>query len=112
MNIIKLLPAVLGILLLGAHFFRAGHTVLVFTSAALLLLLLVPRSWAARTVQTALVLGGLEWTRTLIVLTKMRHDMGAPWIRLSFILGGVAAFTICSALVFRFKSLRERYNLM
>jgi len=112
MNIIKLLPAVLGILLLGAHFYRAGHTILVFTSAAMLLLLLVPRSWAARAVQTALVLGGLEWIRTLFIIAAMRHDMGAPWIRLSVILGGVAVFTICSALVFRFKSLRERYNLM
>ncbi|MBI5739381.1 MAG: hypothetical protein HZA16_01560 [Nitrospirae bacterium] len=112
MNIIKLLPAVLGMLLLAAHFFRAGHTALVFASAAILLLLFVRRRWAARAVQTGLVLGGVEWTRTLFVLAKMRHDTGGPWIRLVVVLGAVALFTICSTLVFRFKSLRERYDLM
>jgi hypothetical protein len=111
MNFIKLLPVILSVLLLGAHFFRAGHTVLVLGSAAMLLLLLIRRRWAARLLQAMLVLGGLEWVRTLIVLAEMRQAAGMPWGRLVLIVGAVAAFTICSAFVFRFSSVRTRYQL-
>jgi hypothetical protein len=73
--------------------------------------MLMRKSWVARLVQAVLVIGGVEWIRTLLVLVKMRQAAGDPWERLALILGGVALFTVCSALVFRFKSLRERYKL-
>jgi hypothetical protein len=73
-------------------------------------LLFVRTQWAARIVQGILVLGGIEWIRTLVVLAMLRQDMGRPWIRLAVILGAVAVMTISSALVFRLKSLRERYK--
>ncbi|MBI5058031.1 MAG: hypothetical protein HZB61_15585 [Nitrospirae bacterium] len=109
MNLFKLLPVILSLLLLGAHFFRAQNIILILLVAAFLFILFIRRSWVPRLIQTALVLGGIEWVRTLIALVNMRQAEGAPWIRLSLILGGVAAFTICSGLVFRFRSLRERY---
>ena len=127
MNSIKLSPVFLSLLLLLAHFYRNGYALffmpltaisllllifLVLTVAALALLVLVHKPWVVRMAQSVLVLGGIEWARTLFILAKMRLETGAPWIRLSVILGVVAVFTCCSALVFRFKSLRERYNLM
>jgi signal transduction histidine kinase len=111
MNFIKLLPVILSMLLLGAHFFRYGNIALVLLSAALLPVLLVRKPWVIRLFQTVLVIGGIEWIRTLVVLAKMRQFAGEPWIRLTVILGAVAALTICSALVFRFNSLRERYKV-
>ncbi len=111
MIFIRLLPVILSLLLLGAHFFRSGHTVLVLVSVTILLIMLIRKSWVARLVQAVLVIGGVEWIRTLFVLLKMRQAAGEPWERLSLILGGVALFTVCSALVFRFRSLRERYKL-
>jgi membrane-associated PAP2 superfamily phosphatase len=111
MNFIKLFPVILSTLLLGAHFFRYGNIVLVMLTAALLPVLLVRRPWVVRLFQAVLVIGAIEWTRTLVELVKMRQAMGAPWIRLAVILGAVAVITICSAFVFRFKSLRERYKL-
>lgn len=99
-------------LLLGAHFFRYGNIELVILSAALLPLLIVRKPWVIHLFQTVLVLGGIEWIRTLVVLSKMRQAAGAPWMRMAVILGIVAALTICSAFVFRFKSLRERYRLI
>ena len=111
MNFIKLLPAILSLLLLGAHFFRARLLVLVLIAIIMLGFLLLRRPWSARLVQIFLVIGGLEWVRTLVILAKMRQAEGGPWMRLAIILGGVAVFTICSALVFIFKSLRERYKL-
>ena len=111
MNFIRLLPVILSLLLLGAHFFRAGMIVLVLLAIVILFMLLIRKPWVARLVQSVLIIGGIEWIRILLVLAKMRQAAGAPWERLALILGGVAIFTVCSALVFRFKSLRERYKL-
>ncbi len=51
--------------------------------------------------QVALLLGALEWLRTLTLLVRFRTDLGTPWARLALILGAVALGTALSALVFR-----------
>ena len=101
----------LSLLLLGAHFFRAGVIVPVLAVVVIMFMLLIRRPWVARMIQLVLVLGGLEWISTAIALTRIRQSVGAPWERLALILGGAALLTMCSALVFRSKTLRERYNL-
>ena len=111
MNFIRLLPVLLSILLLGAHFLRAGNVALVLITLAIPLVLLIRRPWAAHMVQIELIVGGAEWVRTLISLVLVRQAMGAPWTRLALIPGGVAMLPICSAFVFRSTSLRERYYL-
>jgi len=110
-NAIRLLPVVLSCLVLGAHFLRAGFPPLVVLSAVAPFLLLARRPWAARTVQVVLILGGLEWVRTVVGLAQVRYAAGEPWMRMAIILTVVALFTMASALVFRSKSLRERYHL-
>ncbi|MHC4213593.1 MAG: hypothetical protein ACYSWP_09505 [Planctomycetota bacterium] len=105
MNALKLLPVILSGLLLGAHFMRTGLFPLVVLSLTFPLLLLFRRGWAVRIVQIFLVLGALEWVRTLIVLVGERRGAGQAWTRLAIILGVVAVFTGCSALVLRY--LRE-----
>lgn len=97
--------------LLAAHFYRAGQLALAVASLALIALLAVPRRWAARAVQIALVLGALEWLRTLAVFAAARLSAGQPYLRLAVILLAVAAFTATSALVFRNARLRVRYNI-
>ncbi len=111
MNFLRLLPVFLSALLLGAHFLRAGTFVLVLITLAGPLILLIHRTWVARAVQIGLIAGGVEWARTLVQLVLARQIMGEPWTRLAFILGGVAILTTCSALVFRFSSLRMLYAL-
>ena len=111
MNFIRLLPVILSLLLLGAHFFRMGETALVMITVVILLILPVRKSWVVRLVRIVLLAGGIEWIRTLVVLAGMRQAAGAPWMRLALILGGVSLLTIFSALVFRSRALRERYNL-
>lgn len=109
MVLIWLLPVLLSIFLLAAHVFRAGFFLLVFVVLASLFILLVRRPWAARVIQAELVLGGIEWIRTAVNLVDVRQMHGMPWVRLAVILGAVALFTLCSAVVFRLKPLRERY---
>ena len=111
MNFIKLLPVILSLLLLGAHLLRYGNIPLVLLTASLLPVLLVRRPWVARLFRIVLVVGAIEWVRTLVVLVRIRQAEGGPWIRLTVILGAVAALTICSAFVFRSRSLRERYKM-
>ena len=57
-----------------------------------------------------LVLGALEWVRTLIAPSAATQAAGLSGGRMTVIIGGVAAFTLLSALVFRARSLRIRYR--
>lgn len=110
MNAIRLLPVVVSFLLLAAHFYRAGQLVLTLACLGLPLLLLLRRSWVPWLFQVGLLLGALEWLRTLYLFANMRIAFGEPWTRLALILGAVAAFTAASALVFLDRSLKARYG--
>jgi hypothetical protein len=105
------LPAALSLLLLGAHFLRVDAMTLVAVCIALCGLLLVARPWAARVIQAALVLGTLEWLRTLTVLAMQRQHAGLPWLRMAIILGVVAALALIAAWLLQTPRLRRRFGL-
>jgi hypothetical protein len=111
MNFVRLLPPAVALLLLAAHFARAENWLLTAACVVLVAVLAAARPWAARLVQTALMLGTIEWLRTLAALVATRMALGQPVVRLSLILGAVAAITLASALVFRLPALRLRYRL-
>lgn len=110
MNLLKLLPVILSFVLLGAHFHRAGAPALSGLCAVLPLLLFLRRAWVPRLFQVLLVLGALEWLRTLYLLAAMRIGFGEPWMRLAAILGAVAAFTALSGLVFKSRGLKSWFG--
>ena len=110
MNFLRLLPVFISFLLLAAHFVRAGQTVFAFIGLFLLLLLLIRKSWVPWVMQVALLLGAVEWLRTLYFVAQMRIEFDMPWMRMAIILGAVALFTAFSSLVFRSKALRNRYS--
>ena len=112
MNIIRLLPVILSLLVLGAHYFRSGIYFIVVIILGLLGLLFVKKAWVARLTQVVLVLGMIEWIRTLFELVAVRQAFGQPWARMVAILGIVALLTGASALVFRGAALKERYELV
>lgn len=107
---LRLLPAALALLVLGAHFLRAGHLALVAAALALVALLFVRRPWAAWAVQGALVLATLEWVRTLAILAGARRAAGAPYLRMTLILAGVALATALSLLAFRSRAVKEHFR--
>ncbi len=111
MNLFRLLPVFLSLLLLAAHFLRSGLIPVVIMVLLCPALLLFRRPWVARFVQIILLLGSVEWIRTLVVLVNQRRLVDQPWTRLCVVLGFVAAFTAGSALVFSCRSLKIRYNL-
>ena len=105
------IPVVLSLLVLGAHFLRYGNWIGVLFAVLLLALLFLHRPWVARLMQIVLVLGTLEWLRTAYELGHMRALHGQPYGRMLVILGIVAAVTLCSALLFESKTLRNTYGL-
>ena len=111
MTFLALLAPILSALLLGAHFLRAGQWAGVAASLALLALVAIPRRWAARVAQAALLLGAAEWMRTLLQLVAQRREENAPYTRLAAILGAVALLTALSALAFESRRLRARFGV-
>ena len=110
MNFVRLLPVILSILLLAAHFFRAGENIYVYVLLALLPLLVLKKFWVPWVIQVALILGAIEWLLTLMFVAQMRIEFDMPWTRMAIIMGAVAMFTALSSLVFRGKALRKRYS--
>jgi len=110
-KVLLYVPVVLSIVILGAHFMRYGNSIGVFGSLVLIILLFVRRAWVARMVQVVLVLGALEWVRTLYELVQWRAAQGEPATRMVIILGVDAAVTFGSALLFQAKTLKKIYRL-
>jgi hypothetical protein len=109
MNLLRLIPVILSFLLLAAHFYRSGQVVLTAICVAFLCLLFFRKSWVPKLFQILLVLGALEWLRSLYYFASMRIAWDQPWTRLAFIIGAVALFTALSGFVFRSKAVRARY---
>ena len=110
MPVLRLLPAVLALLLLAAHFYRADLAFLVPACIGLVLLMMVRLAWVPRWVAGALVLAALEWLRTLLVLAGARLEAGETWLRLVIILGGVLLLTLAAAWPLRTDAARHWYG--
>lgn len=110
MNFFRLLPVILSFLLLGAHFYRSGLVPLTVLCVAALFLLALKKSWVPRLFQVLLLIGALEWLRSLYFFTAMRIAWDEPWTRLAVILGTVGLLTALSGLVFRLAKLKEFYG--
>lgn len=110
MLFLRLLPAILSFLILGAHFSRDNQTALMAMSLLFSFLLLIKKPWIPKLFQIALLLGALEWMRSLYFYIKAYEENGLSWTKLTFIIGAVAVFTALSTLVFKGKAIKKRYN--
>lgn len=109
-NALLLFPAMLSMIVLAAHFLRAGHLSIVLLVLAAIPPLFVQKPWASRLMQGVLVLGGLEWVRTTLLLARFRAEAGVPYARMVVILGAVALVAVVAALLFETRRLRTRFN--
>ena len=110
-NIINILPIVLCSLLMAAHLGRANMFILQYISLLIPFLLFWKNKIAARAVQLFLILYGFEWIRMIFHYGRIRIESGESWIRLAIILGVVVLINFATILVFRTKSMKERYRL-
>ncbi len=111
MIILKLSPVIISLLILGAHFYRASLFPFLLYSIILSFLLYKKNNWVARSIQLFLIIGSMEWIRTLIVFIDTRITIGQSWTRLAVILGSVALFTGLSALIFQIRTVKKAYQL-
>lgn len=111
MKILFFSLVVFSLSVLGAHFLRSGNDVGVAISIAPIALLFVRSPWAARVVQLVLVLGAIEWMRTLYGLVQFRLAQGEPVTRLAIILGAIVVVTAVSAALFENQSIKRIYKL-
>ena len=84
---------VLIIVLLGAHFYRAGEYGMVLCVAGVLGLRCSSAAWTRWAVGLFLMWGMLEWSVSACALAQTRMVMGAPWMRGAAILSAVAVVT-------------------
>jgi hypothetical protein len=108
---LRLAPVAVAAAVLAAHFYRAGAIVPLVITLSALALPFVRRRWAARALQVGLVLGALEWLRTLALLVDARRTTGQPYLRLALILGAVAVATALTTVVFRSRAVRRHFRL-
>jgi len=108
---LRLLPVVLVLGILAAHFYRGALWIPFGVTVALLPILFVRAPWAARALQFALLAGAVEWLRTAATLIALRLSMGMPWTRLAIILGVVALATALAALIFQWRPVKAHYGL-
>ena len=106
----RLAAPIIAFLLAGASFLRAGNELMVAGCGVLVLLLAVPRPWAAWIAQLALALAALRWLWLTWILAGARAAAGAPFGRMAAILGAVALLTLLAVLVFRSARLRRYYG--
>ena len=105
---LTLTPAVLSALVLAAHFLRRGQLVACALCLAAASLAFVRKPWAPRLLQAFLLLGVLEWARTLMVLLAERRAEGEPAGKLVVIVGAVIAVALLGAALAGTRRVLER----
>ncbi len=108
---LQLSPVILSSLLISAHFLRHGRIILTGIGFVPLAVLLIRHPISARITQVILLLATGIWIWTLVTLVRQRVAAGLPYAGVIWILGGVIVFTLTSAFVFRFRTLRDFYKL-
>jgi hypothetical protein len=111
MKVLFFILVVLSLLVLAAHFLRYGNVAGAAVSLAPIALLFVCKPWAARVVQVVLILGAIEWVRTIYELVQLRSAQGMPATRMVIILGAVVVLTVASALLFQTQTMKRIYKL-
>lgn len=97
-------------LLLGAHFLRWGNTGLALTAAVFPALLVLRRRWCSHVLSLFLFLGAVQWFRLTDLLVTQRMAMGAPWVRLVLILGGIGVLGIVAGVWLHTARSRARFR--
>lgn len=108
---VHLIPAILSLLLIGAHFLREGNVIFPLLSLLMIMALCVREPLVARTAQLALLLATAKWFLVTFTFVTERMAAGTPWIRLVCILGAVAALALVALALFWSKALKEMYHL-
>lgn len=111
---LRLLPATLSCLTLGAHVLRGAGSFAGWFGASCLaflpLLLLARQAWVPRLLAGVLVASSPLWLLTAWQVADERIAMGRPYLRMAVILGFVTAFFWWSAWLLLRPAVRAHYQ--
>ncbi len=110
MAILYSIPIFLSSLLITAHFYRNGATIVALFCLVSPALLLLRRSWVPKLSTCLLLLFSLEWIRTTVIFVEQYKLYGKSYEKLVTIMALVILFTLFSAIVFRAGVMRETYR--
>jgi presenilin-like A22 family membrane protease len=91
------IPAVMALIVLAAHFYRAEAVVPAIICVAAIALVFLRRPWPMWIVRLGLSAGSVLWLITAWRIAQSRMNAGMPYLRMLAILGAVAAFTAFAA---------------
>ncbi len=103
------LPTILALLTLGAHYMRYSLYPLTLLLVLLIPLLLIERRWVARVMQVVLLVAAVEWVSVLRDVATERAMDGRDSRKSGIILGATALFTLGAAVLYQTPRLRRRY---
>lgn len=108
---LQITPFFLSSLALAAHFLRQGSTGFLLIYINLPLLLLLKRRWGVRIIQFFLLLGIIEWLRTIDILVNLRMDAQEPWLQMVIIFFFVILFVVYALLNFERKKWQDKFQV-
>ena len=107
--ILRVVPLILTALLLGAHFWRSGNLILALVYGLFPLLLFIKQRWSWLAVQIFAYVGVIIWLYTTVAIVQERINWGLPWVRVVFILGGVALLSAWAGMLLNSPRVKARY---
>lgn len=110
MTALVVTSVVFSLIVLAAHFLRAGNLILFSVCLALNVLLAVRHPWARRALQVVLGLGAFEWLRVTFTVAETRVRAGEPWERMAVILVAAAAVAVLGAFGLESERMRARFG--
>ncbi|OAQ20041.1 hypothetical protein [Thermosulfurimonas dismutans] len=108
MRILATILMVIGYLLIGAHFLRAGHSLVALGLAFAPALLFLKHRMVRLILSAGLGLALIEWGRTFVFLKRIYEAHGLPFSKSGFILGGVMAVTFLAVALNLREDLRNK----
>lgn len=106
----RILPYVIMILLLAAHFSRANQNILAVIVLLIPLLLFIRQRWVIHTLQIVAYLGAFAWLFSAYQYIQVRMETGDDWIRLLLILGSVALYSLWAGYFLRSPYIETNYG--
>ncbi len=100
------------IILLAAHFSRADQNLLSIVVLLAPFLLFIRAKWVILSLQGLAYLATLAWLYSAYTYVQARIASGDDWLRLLFILGGVALYTFWAGYFLRSKQIESRYGFL
>jgi polyferredoxin len=97
MTLLRLLPAILAALLMGAHLLRMQGPVAAAGFVVLPCLFLLRRRWVLSAARGLALAGAVAWLVFATEIARGRLARGEPWLRMAVILGAVAALHLLAA---------------